>query len=111
MVTDDRLMAEIRDANLSYLILAQRLIRADRAQALFRLGVSEEVASLIEALTSSQMIRIASGSTLLCRLRFDEEMIWSLLADHGRAGAQGEENSAARLHASILIAGRQPEAD
>jgi len=111
MVTDDRLMAEIRDANLSYLILAQRLIRADRAQALFRLGIQEEVASLIEALTSSQMIRIASGSTLLCRLRFDEELIWSLLADHGRAAADGEGSSASRLHASILIAGMQPGAD
>ena len=62
----------------------EAMIRADRAQALYRLGISEEVASIIEALTPSQMIKVASGNTLMCRFRFDEEMIWSLLADHGR---------------------------
>jgi flagellar transcriptional activator FlhD len=110
MVTEDRLMAEIRDANLSYLILAQRLIRADRAQALYRLGISEDVAGLIEALTPSQMIKVASGNTLMCRFRFDEEMIWGLLADQGSARGVGEEGNASRLHASILMAGRYSEA-
>ena len=110
MLTEDRLMSEIRDANLSYLILAQRLIRAARAQALYRLGISEEVASIIEALTPSQMIKVASGNTLMCRFRFDEEMIWSLLADHGRRGAEREESNASRLHASILMAGKFSEA-
>ena len=46
MLTDERMMAEIREANLSYLILAQPLIRTDRAQALYRLGISEEVGRL-----------------------------------------------------------------
>jgi flagellar transcriptional activator FlhD len=110
MVTEDRLMAEIRDANLSYLILAQRLIRADRAQALYRLGISDDIAALIEALTPSQMIKVASGNTLMCRFRFDEEMIWSLLADQGRSRSDGEENNASRLHASILMAGKFSEA-
>lgn len=110
MSEDERLIAEIRDANLSYLILAQRLLRADRVQALYRLGISEEVASLVEALSPAQMIRIASGNTLMCRFRFDEEMIWSLLADHGSQRGEGEAGVAARLHASILMAARQVEA-
>ena len=38
----DQILAEIREANLSYLMLAQSLIRTDREQALFRLGISEE---------------------------------------------------------------------
>ena len=109
-MTDDRLMSETRDANLSYLILAQRLIRADRAQALYRLGIPEEVAAIIEALTPAQMIKVASGNTLMCRFRFDEEMVWSLLADHGRRGAEREDSSASRLHASILMAGKFSEA-
>jgi flagellar transcriptional activator FlhD len=109
-MTDDRLMAEIRDANLSYLILAQRLIRADRTQSLFRLGISEEIADIIEALTPGQMIKVASGNTLMCRFRFDEERVWSLLADHGRRGAEREDSSASRLHASILMAGKFSEA-
>ncbi len=101
MPNEERLMAEIRDANLSYLILAQRLIRADRAQALYRLGISDDVAAIIEALTPTQMIKVASGNTLMCRFRFDEEMIWSLLADHGhgrRRRRRGQRVAASRQH-------------
>jgi hypothetical protein len=42
----DQILSEIREANLSYLMLAQSLIRSDREQALYRLGISEESASL-----------------------------------------------------------------
>jgi flagellar transcriptional activator FlhD len=110
MKTEERLMAEIREANLSYLILAQSLIRADRAQALFRLGISEQVAELIAALTPGQILKVASGNMLMCRFRFDDEMIWSLLTDHGRGGAEGVDQSASRLHAGILMAGNYAEA-
>lgn len=110
MQTDERLMSEIRDANLSYLILAQRLIRADRAQALYRLGVSEEVADLLDALTPSQLLKMSAGNLLMCRFRFDDEMIWSLLTDHGRDSEPTAEKSAGRLHASILMAGNYAEA-
>ena len=40
----DQILNEIRDANLSYLMLAQNLIRADREQAMYRLGVTEDSA-------------------------------------------------------------------
>lgn len=109
MQTEQRLMAEIRETNLSYLILAQRLIRADRAQALYRLGISEEVADLLDALTPSQLLKMAAGNLLMCRFRFDDETIWSLLTDHGRA-TERDEGSARRLHASILMAGNFAEA-
>ena len=45
-----QLLDEIRDANLSYLVLAQHLIRQDKAEALYRLGLSEEVADVLEGL-------------------------------------------------------------
>lgn len=112
MQTDERLMSEIRDANLSYLILAQRLIRADKPQALYRLGLSEGIADVLDALTPSQLLKLSAGSMLMCRFRFDDEMIWSLLTDHGRNGEKepAGERSAARLHASILMAGNYAEA-
>jgi len=50
-MTDEQLSAEIRDANLTYLMLAQNLIRNDKATALFRLGISEESAALIATLS------------------------------------------------------------
>ena len=103
----DQILAEIREANLSYLMLAQTLIRSDREQALFRLGISEDSAAMIITLTPSQMMKIASGSTLLCRMRCDDDLVWSLLTSHGKGAAN---ESVSRLHASILMAGRHQEA-
>ncbi len=106
-MTSEQILAEIREANLSYLMLAQSLIRSDREQALFRLGVSEENAALITALTPAQMMKIASSNTLLCRMRSDDEMVWGLLTNHGKSPAN---DAVSRLHASILLAGRHQEA-
>jgi flagellar transcriptional activator FlhD len=106
-MTSEQILAEIREANLSYLMLAQSLIRADREQALFRLGVSDETAALIGALTPAQMMKIATGNTLLCRFRMDDDMVWSLLTSHGKSAAN---DGLSRLHASILMAGRHREA-
>jgi flagellar transcriptional activator FlhD len=103
----DQILSEIREANLSYLMLAQSLIRADREQALFRLGVSEQSADMIAALSPAQMMKIASSSTLLCRFRMDDETVWSLLTSHGKSAAN---EGVSRLHASILMAGRHQEA-
>jgi len=103
----EQILAEIREANLSYLMLAQSLIRVDREQALFRLGVSEETAALLEILSPAQMMKIASGNTLLCRMRVDDDLVWSLLTTHGKSAAN---DGVSRLHASILMAGRHREA-
>ncbi|MCO5978442.1 flagellar transcriptional regulator FlhD [Ideonella oryzae] len=102
-----QILAEIREANLSYMMLAQSLIRADREQALFRLGISEETANLINALTPAQMMKIATSNTLLCRFRMDDDLVWGLLTNHGKSSAN---DSVSRLHASILMAGRHQEA-
>ena len=103
----DQILSEIRDANLSYLMLAQSLIRADREQALYRLGVAEETATLIAALSPAQMMKIASGNQLLCRFRMDDDIVWGLLTSHGKTAAN---DSVSRLHASIVLAGRHQEA-
>ncbi|MFM2068371.1 MAG: hypothetical protein RLZZ584_3280 [Pseudomonadota bacterium] len=101
------ILAEIREANLSYLMLAQTLIRADREQALFRLGMSEESATLLATLSPAQIMKIASSNTLLCRMRVDDDLVWSLLTNHGKGAAN---DGVSRLHANILMAGRHQEA-
>jgi flagellar transcriptional activator FlhD len=106
-MTAEHILAEIREANLSYLMLAQTLIRTDREQALYRLGVSESTAQMIGSLTSAQMMKIAAGNTLLCRFRMDDDLVWSLLTSHGKSAAN---EGISRLHASILLAGRHQEA-
>ncbi len=100
---------EMRDTNLSYLMLAQAMIRADKAQALYRLGVSEAVADMIVRLSPQQLVRVASRNGLVCALRFDDELIWGLLTD-SHDPRQALEANADRLHASVLMAGRHAAA-
>ncbi len=103
----EQILAEIREANLSYLMLAQTLIRGDLDQALFRLGISEDSAGMIAALSPAQMMKISASSTLLCRMRCDDDLVWGLLTSHGKSAAN---EGVSRLHASILMAGRHQEA-
>jgi flagellar transcriptional activator FlhD len=106
-MNSEQILNEIREANLSYLMLAQSLIRSDREQALYRLGIAEETANIIGMLTPAQMMKIAAGNTLLCRFRMDDDLIWNLLTNHGKGASNDVTN---RLHASILMAGRHQEA-
>jgi flagellar transcriptional activator FlhD len=101
----EQLTNDIRDLNLSYLMLAQAMIRKDKAQALFRLGISEDVADLVSAMSPQQLVRAASRNLMLCAMRFDDEVVWGLLTDR-HAPRQVEDSTASRLHASVLMAGR-----
>ena len=105
-------LADIREANLTYLMLAQNLIRADRAESLYRLGLSEDAADLIVGLSPAQLLKVASGNLLLCRMRVDDDLVWNLLTNHGLSQSAGraDNDSANKLHASILMAGRFSEA-
>ena len=107
-MNDEQLISEIRDANLTYLMLAQNLIRKDKAEALFRLGVSEESADLIATLSPAQILKIASSTMLLCRFRVDDDMVWGLLTNHSANKVNNDATT--KLHASILMAGRYSEA-
>lgn len=100
----DQLLEEIREANLSYLVLAQHLIRRDKAEALFRLGISEEVADILERLSTAQILKIAGTNMLMCRFRFDDQLVWNLLTSHSR------DRGVAGAHAAILMAAALPEA-
>lgn len=108
-MAQEQLMTEIREANLNYLMLAQSLIRADRADAIVRLGISELAADLIGQLTFAQLLRIASTNMLLCRFRVEDDLVWELLTNHN-VGSKVANDSTARLHAGILMAGRYAEA-
>ena len=95
----EQIREEIRETNLAYLMLAQRLLREDRAVAMVRLGLSEETASILEQLSTAQVLKLAASSMLMCRFRFDDEMLWGLLTSHTKDGGVP-----AGIHASILMA-------
>ena len=107
-MNDDQLTADIREANLTYLMLAQNVIRRDKAEALFRLGISEESADMIATLSPAQIFKIASSPMLLCRFRVDDDMVWNLLTNH--TVSKVDNDATTKLHASILMAGRFAEA-
>jgi flagellar transcriptional activator FlhD len=103
-VKTEQMLDEIREANLTYLILAQRLLHNDRAEAMFRLGVSEDVAEILANLSTAQLVKIAATNMLMCRFRFDDAVVWGLLT-----GSKGE-RGVAGVHAAILMAAPVAEA-
>jgi flagellar transcriptional activator FlhD len=74
------LVREIKDLNLAYLLLVQRLMRQNEAEALLRLGLSKEVAQALVALSPAQMLSLARSSMVLCRFRLDNGALLEALA-------------------------------
>jgi flagellar transcriptional activator FlhD len=104
--SNEQLLQEIREVNLAYLMLVQHMIRADKAQALYRLGVSEEVAGIIDQLTPAQLMKTASSNQLILRFRFDDDMVWNLLTSHSRTKSSATGAAVAGLHANIVMSGQ-----
>ena len=106
-MNNDQLLAEIREANLTYLMLAQTLIRQDKAEAVLRLGLNEDACDILGALSAAQVLKLASRNTLLCSFRVDDELVWSLLTNHSSNKIGNEATNT--LHANILMASRVSE--
>jgi len=100
-----QLLDEIREVNLAYLLLAQQLIREDKISAMYRLGVDQDVAEIIEKLTTSQLLKMASSNSLICRFRFNDALIAELLSNNNR----DDNNAVSQSHAAILMAGQPAE--
>jgi flagellar transcriptional activator FlhD len=93
----------IREVNLSYLMLAQRLLREDRAVGMFRLGLSADIADILMGLSLAQVVKLASSDHLLCAFRFNDQMLLSALTQ------QSKHVEVASTHAAILMAGHPAE--
>ena len=72
------LLSEIRDANLNYLLLAQQMLRDDKATAIFRLGIDIQIAELIQNLSLSQLMKLAASNMMLARFRFEDSTVLAL---------------------------------
>jgi len=70
--TDD-LMRQIGDVNLSYLLLAQRMVCRDKAVAIYRLGISSELAEILANLSPHQVIRVAMSNQMPLDFRFSNQ--------------------------------------
>ncbi len=99
-----QLHEEIKEANLSYMLLARQMIHEDRAMAVFRLGISEEMAGLIAGLSTTQLLKMAASNILLCRFRFDEKLLLNMITDYNK------DRLMSQAHTAILMAGQPIEA-
>lgn len=73
------LTADIQEVNLSYLVLAQRMLRENYDDAVFRLNVTPESAQVLVSLSLSQLVTLASSPSLVCGFRLDDASLLSLL--------------------------------
>lgn len=103
MNSGENLLAEVREVNLSYLLLAQRMLNEDYATAVFRLGFSNEVADVVRNLTLSQTVKLASSTSLLCRFRFDEAALLTALSQDALGGVLQQ------AHTTLLLAAQPVE--
>jgi flagellar transcriptional activator FlhD len=95
---------EIADLNLTYMLLAQKLLREDRAAAMLRLGVSAEMADLLIGMSLAETIRIAASNFVLCAFRLDElPIVKSVMQGERQASLQ-------QAHISIVLSGAQAAA-
>lgn len=98
-----QLQEGIRDINLTYLMLAQQMIKEDRAAAIFRLGISQDMADVIGGLTPPQVIKMASSNMLLCRFRFDENLLLNMVTDYSK------DRMMIQAHTAIMVSGQPVE--
>lgn len=91
------LLKHIYDINLSYLLLAQRLINDEKASAMFRLGIDETMADTLMQLTLPQMVKLAETNQLICHFRFDDYNTIKLLTQESRV------DDLQQIHTGILL--------
>ena len=93
----EHLLDDVRDLNLSYLILMQRLINTDRELAMFRLKIDEEMADLLSEIPVADLAKLARCNQLLCHFSLDNaEQLFSLIN-------APRDDDMRRLHAAILL--------
>lgn len=91
------LLKHIYDINLSYLLLAQHLISKDKASAMFRLGISEDMATALGELTLPKMVKLAETNQLVCQFRFTDHQTITRLTQDSRV------DDLQQIHTGILL--------
>ena len=99
-----QLQQEIQEANLSYMLLARQMIQEDKAGAVFRLGINQEMADLMVNLTPAQLLKMTASNMLLCRFRFDEKLLLNMITDYN------EDRLMMHTHSAILMAAQPVQA-
>lgn len=98
------LLDDMRELNLSYLMLAQRMLREDYPVGLFRLGLSADVADALLKLSPPQLLRLSNLNMALGRLRLDSPEVVAALSGKDVMGGALQ-----RARMAIMMAGQPVE--
>lgn len=99
-VSENSSLRDIQEVNLSYLMLAQRLLRDNLSAGMFRLGFNTDVADIVLRLSPAQLVKLASSSSLICGFRLNDYDLLSSLTQDVLGGVLQQ------AHSTILLAQR-----
>ncbi|NYT35543.1 flagellar transcriptional regulator FlhD [Allopusillimonas soli] len=99
-VTQNTLQSDIQEVNLSYLMLAQRLLRENFSTGMYRLGFDADVAELVMNLSPAQLVKLAASNSLICGFRLNDYELLSSLTQDVLGGILQQ------AHSTILLAQR-----
>jgi len=102
-VSDNSVLSDIKEVNLSYLMLAQRLLRENYAAGMYRLGFDSNVADIVLSLSPAQLVKLASNNAMVCGFRLNDYQLLSTLGQDVLGGVLQQ------AHSTILLAQRAPE--
>jgi flagellar transcriptional activator FlhD len=94
----DEISREIGDINLAYMLLAQKMVKQDKAASMIRLGIGSELADMLANMSIAQVIKLANSKFLLFGPRLDDQA--SICA----VGSEEKDSALQRAHMSILMA-------
>ncbi len=96
-VTDNSLLNDIQEVNLSYLMLAQRLLRENFAAGMYRLGFESDVAEIVMRLSPAQLVKLSASNALVCKFRLNDYDLLSSLTQNVLGGVLQQ------AHSTILL--------
>ena len=79
------------------------------ASAMFRLGINEEMATTLAALTLPQMVKLAETNQLVCHFRFDSHQTITQLTQDSRVDDLQQIHTGIMLSTRLLNDVNQPE--
>lgn len=69
---DSDTLSEIKDLNMTYLLLAKQLLAEDKEAGMYRLGFDESMADFILSLSAKKLSQLSRTNQLLFTFRFDD---------------------------------------
>lgn len=95
---NNTLQSDIQEINLSYLMLAQKLLHQDFSVGITKLGINQDVATILLRMSPSQLVKLSSCGSMICSFRLNDYQILNALTSNSLDGILQQ------AHTEILMA-------